>query len=124
MVSIADGLEGGQSSFTTTTSGPVSNAAQPPLFRARFSPKFRPISAMFRPFSPTWRQEAGQRKGTAEKRRKTGEKRPRNSGLGGVGIPGVSGMLTVSSVLPAEEISIEDGPTLKVCDQSENCANL
>ena len=59
MVSIADGLEGGQSSFTTTTSG-----------------------------------------------------------------PGVRGMLTVSSVLPAEEISIEDGPTLNVCDQSENCANL
>ena len=63
------------------------NATQPPLFLARFSPKFRLSSAIFRPFSPSRRQEAGQRKGTAEKRRKTGEKRPRNSGLGGVGIP-------------------------------------
>ena len=63
------------------------NATQPPLFLARFSPKFRPFSAIFRPFSPSRRQEAGQRKGTAENGRKTAEKRPRNSGLGGVGIP-------------------------------------
>ena len=66
----------------------VSNATQAPLFLARFSPKLRPFSAIFRPFSPSRRQEAGQRKGTAGKRRKTGAKRPRNSGLGGVGIPG------------------------------------
>ena len=66
----------------------VPNATQPPLFLARFSPKFRPFPAIFRPFSPSRRQEAGQRKETAEKRRKTGEKRPRNSGLSGVGLPG------------------------------------
>ena len=65
----------------------VPNATQPPLFLARFSPKFRPFSVIFRPFSPSRRQEAGQRKGTAETRRKTGEKRPRNCGLSGVGIP-------------------------------------
>ena len=65
----------------------VPNATPPPLFLARFSPKFRPFSAIFRPFSPSWRQEARQHKRTAEKRRKTGEKRPRNSGLSGVGIP-------------------------------------
>ena len=68
-------------------SSSVPNATQPPLFLARFSPKFRPFSAIFRPFSPSWRQEARQHKITAEKRRKTGEKRPRNSGLGGVDIP-------------------------------------
>ena len=61
--------------------GPVPNATQPPLFLARFSPKFRPFSAIFRPFSPSWRQEAGNRERTVKRRHETGETWPRNGGL-------------------------------------------
>ena len=85
----------------------MSNATQPPLFLARFSPKFRPFSAILRPFSPSRRQEAGQRRKTGGKTVQNGRKTAEKERAGwrwGTGLrrwPAASSSTSQTAPLPA-----------------------